>query len=203
VKQKPVSAGEERMTAEPVPHARLLDRASVALVVLDLQAKLVPATFEPERVVRNAQILLRLAETLKIPVILTAQYTKGLGNILQEITQYAPGVQPFEKTSFGCFGESNFREHLRGRAPAARALLVAGVESHICVVQTVLGALEAGYLVHVAADAVSSRTRENWQIGLNRMERAGAVISSTEMIVYELLGKSGTPEFKVILPLLK
>jgi nicotinamidase-related amidase len=94
-------------------------------------------------------------------------------------------------------------EHLRSHAPEARSLLVAGVESHICVTQTVLGALEAGYLVHVAADAVSSRTRENWQIGLNRMERASAVISSTEMIVYELLGKSSTPEFKAMLQMLK
>lgn len=191
------------MPTEVVPHARLLDRASAALVVLDLQAKLVPAMCEPERVTRNALILLRLAEVLKIPVILTAQYTKGLGNVLPEITNGAPRTAPFEKTSFGCFGEPAFLEHLRGRAPAARSLLVAGVESHICVTQTVLGALEAGYLVHVAADALSSRTRENWQIGLNRMERAGAVISSTEMIVYELLGKSGTAEFKQILPMLK
>jgi nicotinamidase-related amidase len=82
-------------------------------------------------------------------------------------------------------------------------LVVAGVESHICVAQTVLGALQSGYLVHIAADAVCSRTRENWQIGLDRMERAGAVISSAEMAVYELLAKSGTPEFKAILPLLR
>ena len=191
------------MPTEVVPHARFLDRASSALVVLDLQAKLVPALCEPERVTRNAQTLLRLAEVLKIPVILTAQYTKGLGNVLPEITNCAPRTPLFEKTSFGSFGEPGFLEHVRSHTPAARSLLVAGVESHICVTQTVLGALEAGYIVHVAADAVSSRTRENWQIGLNRMERAGTVISSTEMIVYELLGKSGTPEFKALLPILK
>jgi nicotinamidase-related amidase len=191
------------MPTEVVPHARFLERASTALLVLDLQAKLVPAMCEPERVIRNAQILLRLAEVLKLPVILTAQYTKGLGNILPEIVNCAPRTPPFEKTSFGSFGEPGFLEYLRGRAPAARSLLVAGVESHICVTQTVLGALEAGYIVHVAADAVSSRTRENWQIGLSRMERAAAVISSTEMIVYELLGRSGTAEFKAMLPMLK
>jgi nicotinamidase-related amidase len=191
------------MPTDVVPHARFLDRASAALVVLDLQAKLVPAMCEPERVTRNAQILLRLAEVLKLPVILTAQYTKGLGNVLAEIINCAPRTPLFEKTSFGGFGEATFLDRLRSRAPAARSLLVAGVESHICVTQTVLGALEAGYIVHVAADAVSSRTRENWQIGLSRMEHAGAVISSTEMIVYELLGKSGTPEFKAMLPMLK
>jgi nicotinamidase-related amidase len=191
------------MTRDQVPHARLLDRSDVALLVLDLQVKLLPAMFEPQRVVRNTQLLLRLAELLKIPTILTCQYPKGLGNIVPEITPLAPGNEPIEKTSFGCFGEPGFLRRLKQRAPQATSLLVAGVECHICVMQTVLGALEAGYLVHVAADATSSRTQENWQIGLNRMERAGAVVSSTEMIVYELLAKSNTPEFKALLPFLK
>jgi nicotinamidase-related amidase len=191
------------MAPDQVPHARLLDRHNVALLVLDLQAKLVPAVFEPQRVIRHSQLLLRFAQLLEIPTVLTCQYPKGLGNIIPEITQFAPGIEPLEKTSFGCFGEPDFLRRLKQRAPQATSLLVAGVESHICVMQTVLGALEAGYLVHVAADATSSRTQENWQIGLNRMERAGAVLSSTEMMVYELLLKSGTPEFKAILPFLK
>ncbi len=191
------------MATDQVPHARLLDRHSVALVVLDLQAKLVPAIFEPQRVIRNTQLLLQLAQLLEIPTVLTCQYPKGLGNIIPEIAQFAPSIEPIEKTSFGCFGEPGFPQRLKQRAPQANSLLVAGVECHICVVQTVLGALEAGYLVHVAADATSSRTQENWQFGLGRMERAGAVISSTEMMVYELLAKSNTPEFKALLPLLK
>jgi len=191
------------MTPDQVPHARLLDRRDVALLVLDLQSKLAPAIFETQRVVRNAQLLLRLAQLLEISIVLTRQYPKGLGNIVPEITQFAPGIEPIEKTSFGCFGEPDFLRRLKQRAPQATSLLVAGVECHISVMQTVLGALEAGYLVHVAADATSSRTQENWQIGLNRMERAGAVVSSTEMIVYELLAKSSTPEFKALLPFLK
>jgi nicotinamidase-related amidase len=185
------------------PHMQLLDRNSTALVVVDLQAKLVPAMFDSAAMLRNTRILLRLAETLRIPVILTAQYVKGLGPIVPEITEAAPGVGQFEKDNFGCFGEPGFIDQVKKRAPMARTLVVAGVESHICVMQTVLGALALGYLVHVASDAVSSRTRENWQIGLDRMERAGAVISSTEMAVYELLGRSGTNAFKEILPLLK
>jgi len=191
------------MAIDQTPHAQLLERETAALLVLDLQAKLVPAMFDPQGVIRNAQILLRLAELLQIPRILTAQYVKGLGPVVPEILQAAPEIAPFEKTSFGCFGERDFLRQLKLRAPEARSLLIAGVESHICVMQTALGALEAGYLVHVAADATSSRTQENWRIGLNRMERAGAVISSTEMMVYELLGKSATPEFRAILPLLK
>jgi nicotinamidase-related amidase len=185
------------------PHAQLLDRESTALMVLDLQEKLVPTMSDPAQTIRNAQILLRLAEILRIPIILTAQYVKGLGPIVPEILQSAPGVEFFEKTSFGCFGEPGFYDGLKRRAPQAHTLVVAGVESHICVTQTVLGALEAGYLVHVAADAVCSRTRENWRIGLKRMERTGAVISSTEMVVYELLARSGTQEFKEILQVLK
>jgi nicotinamidase-related amidase len=192
-----------RMSPDRVPHAQLLDRKAVALVVLDLQAKLVPAIFEPPRVIRNAQLLLRLAQVLEFPAVLTSHYPKGLGNLIPEITQFAPGSEPIEKTSFGCFGEPDFLRRLKQRAPQASSLLVAGIECHICVMQTVLGALEAGYLVHVAADATSSRTQENWQIGLTRMERAGAVISSTEMMVYELLAQSNTPEFKALLPFLK
>lgn len=184
-------------------NTHLLERDSTALIVLDLQAKLVPAMFDPAATLRNARILLRLAEILRIPVILTAQYVKGLGPIVPEIIEAAPGVGRFEKNSFGCFGEKGFLGQIKKRASNARTLVVAGVESHICVMQTVLGALDAGYLVHVASDAVCSRTRANWQVGLDRMERAGAVISSTEMVVYELLGRSGTNEFKEILPLLK
>lgn len=173
------------------------------MVVIDLQAKLVPAIFESERVIRNARLLLRLAEILELPLILTTQNAAGLGATLPEIKLLAAEVEPFDKTSFGCFGEGEFARRLKQRAPQASTLLVAGIESHICVAQTVLGALEGGYGVHVAEDAVSSRTAENWRVGLKRMERAGAVLSSTEMMVYELLGKSGTPEFKAVLPFLK
>ena len=188
---------------ESPSHAQLLERESAGLVVVDLQAKLMPAMLEPAATLRNARILLRLAEVLHLPIILTAQYVKGLGPIVPEIIESAPGVAPFEKNSFGCFSEPEFIEHLKKRAPKARTLVIAGVESHICVMQTALGALQAGYLVHIASDAVCSRTRENWQIGIDRMQRAGAVISSTEMVVYELLGRSGTEEFKAMLSMLK
>ena len=183
--------------------ARLLERKSAALLLIDLQAKLLPAIFESDRLIRNCRLLSHFAQLLRLPTVLTTQYAKGLGSVVPEISSTLPEVQPFDKTSFGCFGDQEFQRHVRNLAPHANTLLVAGIETHICVTQTVLGAIEAGYLVHVAADATSSRTAENWQIGLKRMERAGAVISSTEMMVYELLGRSDTPEFKAILPLIK
>lgn len=183
--------------------ARLLAAKSSTLVIIDPQTKLMPAIFEADRVTRNCVLLLRLAEILSIPAIVTTQYSKGLGPLVSEVACAAPGITPLDKTSFGCFGDEQFSAHLQTVAPGRDTLLVAGVESHVCVMQTVLAGLNAGFTVHVAKDATSSRTRENWEVGLHRMDRAGAEISSTEMMIYELLGKSGTREFKALLPLLK
>jgi nicotinamidase-related amidase len=183
--------------------SRILDRNSSALVIIDPQTKLMPAIFEAGRVTRNCVLLLRLGQILSIPAIVTTQYAKGLGPLVSDIACAAAGINPLDKTSFGCFGDEKFVAHLKEVASGRDTLLVAGVESHVCVAQTVLAALNAGHTVHVARDATSSRTRENWEAGLHRMDRAGAVLSSTEMMIYELLGKSGTPEFKAMLPLLK
>ena len=185
------------------PRAQLLDRARVALVLVDLQYRLLASIHEPQRVINNSALLLRVAKILRLPVVLTTQYASGLGSIHPEILNFTDGVRPLDKTSFSCFGDPNFARHLSAEAPQANTILLAGVESHICVAQTALGAIGAGYLVHVASDAVSSRTPANWHIGLDRMERAGAVIASTEMAAYELLGRAGTQEFKAIQPYLK
>jgi nicotinamidase-related amidase len=185
------------------PNTRLLDRETVALMVVDLQSQLVSTMFEAERLLANSDRLLHLAEVLKLPVIITTQYARGLGPLHPQVLRRTGDLKAFDKTSFGCFGDRGFAGHLRTVAPLATTLLVAGVESHICVTQTALGAMAAGYLVHAASDAISSRTSANWQLGLERMERAGAVISSTEMAIYELLGRAGTPEFKSMLPYLK
>jgi nicotinamidase-related amidase len=183
------------------PASMLLDREQVALVVVDLQEKLWPAIFEKERALRNSILLIRAARALDVPVMLTTQYRKGLGATLPAVLEAAPDVEPIDKLAFGCFGDSAFLERLAqlGRSQ----LLVCGIESHICVTQTVLGALDGGRLVHVAGDATSSRTEANWRSGLDRMARAGAVLSSTEMAIYELLRRSDGAAFKAILPLLK
>ena len=121
---------------------------------------------------------------------------------MREVLAEAPGVTPVDKVAFGCFGSEDFLARLSG-FPGRDQLLVAGIESHICVAQTVLGALAKGYQVHVAADAVGARTPDNREIGLRRMERAGAVLSSAEMAVYELLARSDGSAFKRLLPYLK
>jgi nicotinamidase-related amidase len=184
------------------PGAALLRPERATLVVVDLQEKLLPVIAGRERVVRNSLLLLRLAEILRIPVVLTTQYRKGLGDVVPEVRAAAAGAEPLDKVSFGCFADEGFLARLRGRAGRDQ-LLVAGIESHICVAQTVLGALEQGYEAHVVSDAVGSRTEDNYRTGLARMERAGATLSSAEMAIYELLGRSDSDAFKQMLPHLK
>jgi nicotinamidase-related amidase len=182
--------------------ATFLRPERTALVVVDLQEKLLPAIADHERVLRNSVLLLRLAEVLALPVVLTTQYQRGLGPTVPEVTQAAGGTVPFDKVTFGCFGSPEFLARLAALGGRDQ-LLVAGIESHICVAQTVVGALEKGYTVHVASDAVGSRSQENRAVGLGRMEKAGALVSSTEMAIYELLGTSDAAAFKKMLPLLK
>lgn len=174
-----------------------------ALIVVDIQEKLLPPIFEKQRLVRNAQLLIRAAEILRIPALITTQYAKGLGGTVTEISSLLPESEPIDKQLFSCFGSDVFCTLLK-RLPGNRnTVLLCGMESHICVTQTALGALREGYVVHVASDAVSSRTEWNWKIGLERMRAAGAVISSTEMMIYELMKSSGSPAFKQLLPYLK
>jgi nicotinamidase-related amidase len=180
-----------------------LEAERCALVVIDIQEKLLPPIYEKDQLVRNSQLLLRLAGILKIPVLMSTQYAKGLGNTVPEIASLASGIQPIDKVMFSCFGSDVFCSSLK-RLPGNRnTVLLCGMESHICVMQTALSALREGYIVHVASDAVSSRTEWNWRIGLERMRAAGAILSSTEMMMYELLRSSGTSAFKELLPHLK
>jgi nicotinamidase-related amidase len=180
-----------------------LEAERCALIVIDIQEKLLPPIYEKDQLVRNSQLLLRLAGILKIPVLMSTQYAKGLGNTVPEIASLASGIQPIDKVMFSCFGSDVFCSSLK-RLPGNRnTVLLCGMESHICVMQTALSALREGYIVHVASDAVSSRTEWNWRIGLERMRAAGAILSSTEMMMYELLRSSGTSAFKELLPHLK
>jgi nicotinamidase-related amidase len=182
---------------------RELQTEQCALLVIDIQEKLVPPIFRKEQLLRNSQLLIRLAGILNIPVLVTTQYAKGLGPTVLDIASLLPGVGAHDKMEFSCFGSDAFCSHLK-RLPGNRTtLLLCGMEAHICVTQTALAALREGYLVHVASDAVSSRTEWNWQIGLERTRAAGAVISSTEMMIYELLRSSGSEAFKKLLPYLK
>jgi nicotinamidase-related amidase len=182
---------------------RPLESEHCALLVVDIQEKLLPPIFQKERLVCNSKLLIRAAGALKIPAVMSTQYAKGLGKTVPELASLLPETEAIDKDRFSCFGSEAFCALLK-RLPGNRnTLLLCGMESHICVMQTALAALREGYIVHVASDAVSSRTEWNWKIGLERMRAAGAVISSTEMMIYELMRSSSSPAFKEMLPYLK
>jgi nicotinamidase-related amidase len=182
---------------------RPLEPEQCALIVVDVQEKLLPPIWEKDRLIKNVQLLIRLAGILKMPAIVTTQYAKGLGNTVPEVASMLPENTPLDKMTFSCFGSDVFCSLLK-RLPGQRTtVLLCGMETHICVMQTALGALREGYLVHVASDAVSSRAEFNWRVGLDRMRAAGAILSSTEMMIYELLRSSGASAFRELLPYLK
>jgi nicotinamidase-related amidase len=182
---------------------RPLRPAECVLVVVDIQEKLLPPIFNKDELLRNAKLLIHLAKLIGIPIVATTQYARGLGAAVPEIAALLEGVTVYDKLEFSCFGSDEFCGAVKSLPGQRNTLLLCGMEAHICVTQTALGALNRGYLVHVASDAVGSRTRANWKIGLLRMEAAGAVISSTEMMMYELMRASGTPVFKEMLKHLK
>jgi nicotinamidase-related amidase len=178
-----------------------IHRAKAGLVVIDVQERLLPAIHEHERVLQNAIRLIKGAGLLKMPVFMTEQYPKGLGRTSAEIRAAAEGCSLMEKTKFSACGAEGFREALREKHVTDAVLC--GIEAHVCVSLTCLDLLEDGRRIFVVADAISSRTAENTRLALQRMEQAGAIIVSTEMILFELLEEAGTNEFRQILTLVK
>jgi len=176
-----------------VSAASRLDADRTALVVVDVQEGFRKAIPDFERVAKATATLIEGAEALGVPVVITEQYPKGLGETAPEVAEHLPdGTEPLEKLVFSAAEAEGF--DLGGRDQA----LVCGVETHVCVNQTVLDLLESGLDVEVAEDAVGSRTEENKRVGLHKMERAGAVLTSVETALFELLGRAGTDEFKLI-----
>lgn len=175
----------------------VLERDRAALVIVDVQERFRPAVLDFERVAANAAMLAESARVLGLPVLATEQYPRGLGPTVPEVAEHLNGVPTLEKTSFSAARAEGF--DLAGRDQA----LVCGIESHVCVSQTVHDLIDRGHEVHVARDAVTSRTEENRELGLHKMEGAGAVLTSVETALFELLGGSGSPEFRTIQALIK
>jgi nicotinamidase-related amidase len=172
-----------------------LNRDSAVLVVIDVQEKLCRAMDDEvlAGLTGNIGILQECARELDIPMVATEQYVKGLGETLCVLKEKLP-APALEKMTFSCCGETPFPERLKelGR----QQVIVTGMETHVCVLQTVLELLDAGYAVHVVRDAVMSRRKNNWFIGLEMAAAAGAVITSTEAAMFQLLRVAGTEEFK-------
>ncbi len=187
-----------------MPHPHLARAESSVLVVIDFQEPFVKAMAEREAVAQNIGKLARMANVLEVPILVTEQNTERLGPTVPEVREVLEEVaayHPIDKLAFSCCSVDEFvqRVYDSGRD----TLLITGVEGHVCVQQTTLEALNLGYKVHVIRDAVTSRQPHNLELATEKMRHAGAMISSTEMIAYELLGKGGTPQFKAALKFLK
>lgn len=181
-----------------------LDRQRAVLLVIDVQEKLLPVIHEHKWVAQNVERLVRGTQILGVPAIVTEQYVKGLGATvapLRSALAETHGYRPIEKVCFSAQGCDAFRAQLE--AFERKQVIVAGIETHVCVYQTIKDLLTAGYEVTVVADAVSSRTAENKEIALRRLSADGAKLSTTEMALFELLAVSGTDEFRAISRLIK
>ena len=174
----------------------MLAAESTTLVVIDVQEKLMRVMHQREKLVDNLQRLIRGIQVLDVPIIMTEQYPQGLGTTIPEITELLSNIQPLPKLSFSCQGDENFAKKFE--ALGRRQVLISGIESHVCVYQTVSDMINLGYEVHVVTDTVSSRTLENREIGLAMMKRVGAVLTSTEAALFELLKIAKGERFKKI-----
>ena len=179
----------------------LIQCAASLLLVVDIQEKLAPAIHDSEQVTANSVRLLEGARLLGVPAFVSEQYVKGLGSSVAEIRAAAVDAQFFEKTHFSCAAEPGVVEMLR--ATGRQQILLTGTETHVCVLQTALGLLAAGFDVFLVADAASSRTPENRQAAIERLRAAGVHIVTTEMVLFEWLHRAATDDFRALLPLIK
>ncbi len=179
----------------------VIQHASTALVVIDVQTKLFAKMEERSEVLRNCQLLVKTANCLERPVVVTEQYPKGIGPTDPALMTSIEKSKVVEKDTFSCFKEKAFVNELEKLN--LRHLVLCGIESHVCVYQTALDGLDLGFRIFVAADAVCSRKSEHKKLALAAMAKAGATIVPTETIVFQLLERCGTKEFKELLPLIK
>lgn len=181
---------------------KLLETDQTLLLIIDVQEKLINAQFSKEIIAKNTAILAEACNILKIPVIVSEQYPKGLGSTIEQVkNKLASDTAIFEKTSFSCLREDGFKALLKNYNK--KQILVCGMECHVCVHQTVSDLLNEGYEVHIIQDAISSRKEWEYEQGLKRMISSGAVASSVEIALFEFLKGAKHPEFKSVQGLIK
>ncbi len=185
-----------------------IDRATFALVIVDIQERLAEAMEARDRVIAATSKLARLAAMLDAPILVTRQYPRGLGStvpeleeLLVELAEDGANVQVVDKLSFCCSCEPDFTEALC--ATGRGQVVLAGMETHICIAQTALALARSGSAVHVVADACCSRDSANHEVALDRLRAADVVVTTSESVMYEAVGRAGTPEFKALLGIVK
>jgi nicotinamidase-related amidase len=178
-----------------------LNTENTALLLIDFQERLFPVMHEKEKLLRNILKLIKGMQILEVPIIVTEQYPKGLGPTIPEIKELLTGIKPVEKVCFDCNDEPAFGEALG--ALKRKQVIIAGIEAHICVYQTAMSLIRAGYQVQVACDCITSRDPENKMVALSRMGAAGISPTSVEMALFELLKVAKGDKFKQISAIVK
>jgi len=181
--------------------SKLLKTEKTALLIIDIQERILPVINNNQIVVENTIKLIKGFNVLQLPIYFTEQYPKGLGPTHKAIADELDDLQPFDKMSFSCSGAGDLFGEFEKKNLSQ--IVVCGIESHVCVQQTVLDLIENGIQVNLAADAVSSRKEIDYKIALDRMRHQGAEVTTTESILFELLNVCGTPEFKAVSKIVK
>ena len=179
----------------------MLDRQHTILVVVDVQGKLAQLMHEKKALFGNVKAIIRGIRALDVPILWAEQNPQGLGPTVPEVAGELAGLEPIAKVSFSCWQNEAFAKALK--AAGRRQVLIAGIETHICVYQTAMDLTAAGYQVEIVADAVSSRKPENKALALQKLQDAGAKITSVEMALFELLKVAEGEPFREILRLVK
>ncbi len=182
-------------------YQEFLNPGECLLLLIDIQKSMLDLCVDRDRTVLNTTTLIEVAQVFNIPVLCTVQNPDKLGGFMPELTGMIAAPEFFGKMEFNAFENDQIARAIR--RSGRKTLLLAGIEAHVCIFHTSVGALRLGYRVHIAGDAIASRSDFDRQTGIHRMDRAGAVISSTDMILFELLHQAGTKEFRALLPLLK
>ncbi|MBF0506260.1 MAG: hydrolase [Nitrospirae bacterium] len=172
------------------------DKNKSVLLVVDIQERLAVTMNMRDAVIGNCLHLIELAKMQNVPILVSEQYPKGLGQTVSEIRDALPAYKPIEKLAFSCCGEPSYMNALK--ALNRKTVILTGMETHICVLQTCVDLLEEGFTVHLVRDAVCSRTKDNWEVGIEFMRDAGALVTSTETVLFQLLKVAGTEDFKTI-----
>ncbi len=179
-----------------------LDSQHTVLIVMDVQERLFSAMPETRNdMINNCQKLIKAAGILKIPIIITEQYPKGLGKTVENIKKFLPSVTPMEKTEFSCVNNNQIVGKIKNLN--RKNIVLCGLETHICIYQSARDLMKKGYVVHVPIDAVHSRKKLDWTAGIKLIEKSGSVATTTETVIFDLLKTAGTDEFREISRVLK
>lgn len=182
-------------------HPSILDSQEAALLIVDVQESFRKVLQDLANLTRNISILVEASKILKLPVFVTEQYPQGLGKTVAEIAACLGDHQNFEKNCFSCCGAEGFLDALK--ESGRKQIIVCGIEAHVCVNQTVHDLLHVGYTVHLVVDSISSRNPKNKEIGIEKMIKSGALPSTVEMALFEMIAQSGTDSFKAVQRLIK